>query len=53
MLDAYHNILFHVQGSVEVGLVIDSYCDVPCKIIHVASGIHHLYLILTLHLHLH
>lgn len=25
-------------GSVEVGLVIDSYCDVPCKIIHVASG---------------
>ena len=39
-----HNIPFDVPGSVEVGLVIDSYCDVPCKIMHVASGMQHLHL---------
>ena len=25
-------------GSVEVGLVIDQYCDIPCKIVHTRSG---------------
>ena len=25
-------------GSVEVGLVLDQYCDVPCKIVHSRSG---------------
>ena len=25
-------------GSVEVGFIIDSLCDVPCKIIHIANG---------------